>query len=313
MILKLYAPAGNDISLEIKRIMPVIYQKIRIAVLISLLVYSSVLCGSYVGICVLPGNPAENHGMTEFPNKLQKRLQFEHLMGGVTPVIINNSQCDSCIAVVCGDVRMVDSTRLFHLRLSDNSGTNIDEKDFPLSLYSIDDIVDLGILKINNFLERKFFVKVRISSMPLDCDLYLNGVKVGVTPAELSLENGRYRVSLEHEYCGVYRDSLILSPGKDIDLNAILKFKGYPAKPFLTGSIVLSLVTGCVWLTEYSLHKKYSALPPGSSLFNNYFKRYQTANYIRIGLLNTGVLSWSFTGFFSIKNHSLKRKLFSSN
>jgi hypothetical protein len=295
--------------------MSLIYQKIRKVLLVALIVHSNVLCGSYVGICVLNSDPAGNHEVTEFPKKLQKRLQFEHLVGGVTPIIINNSRCDSCIAVVCCDVRVVDSTRFLHLKLSDNSGTNIDEKDFPLSLYSVDDIVDLGILKINNFLERKLFVKVRISSMPLDCDLYLNGVKVGVTPAELSLENGRYRVSLEHEYCGVYRDSLMLSPGKDFDLNATLKFKGYPAKPFLTGSIVLSFVTGGVWLTEYSLYKKYFALPQGTSrrTFNNYFKRYQTANYIRIGLLNTGVLSWSFTGFFSIKNHSLKRKLFTSN
>ncbi len=293
--------------------MLVIHQKIRIVVFITLLVHTSVLCTSYLGICALPGYPAEIHGVSEFPKKLQKRLQFEHLAGGITPIIINDSRCDSCIAVICGEVKMVDSARFLHLKLSDNSGTNIDEKDFPLSLYSIDDIVDLVVLKVNNFLERKFFVKVRISSMPLDCDLYLNGVKVGVTPAELTLEKGRYRVSLEHEYCGVYRDSLLLSPGRDVDLSATLKFIGYPAKPFLAGSVVLSLITTGAWLTEYSLHKQYSALPPGSSKFNNYFKRYQTANYIRIGLLNTGVLSWSFTSVFSIKNNSLKRKLFSSN
>lgn len=304
---------GENSSIEIKRTMLDIHQKIRVVVMVALLVHSSVLCGSYFGICVFPGDSAENHGITEFPKKLQKRLQFEHLAGGVTPILINSIQCDSCIAVVCGDVKKKDSTKYFHLKLYDNSGTIVDEKVFPLSLYSVDDIVDLGVLKINNFLERKIFVKVRVSSIPLDCDLYLNGVKVGVTPAELTLENGRYRVSLEHEYCGVYRDSLLLTSGRDIDLNATLKFKGYPAKPFLTGSVVLSLATAGVWLTEYSLHKQYKRLPPGSSEFNNYFKRYQAANYIRIGLLNTGVLSWSFTGFLSIKNKSLKRKLFSSN
>jgi hypothetical protein len=295
--------------------MPVIHQKIHIVLLIALLIRSSVLCGSYFGICVLTGDPAVNYGITEFPKKLQKRLRFEHLTGGVTPIIINSTRCDSCIAVVCGSINTTDSISFFHFKLSDNSGINFDEKDFPLSLYSVDDIVDLGVLKINNFLERKFFVKVRISSMPLDCELYLNGVKVGVTPSELTLENGRYRVSLEHEYCGVYRDSLFLSPGKDIDLNATLKFKGYPAKPFLAGTVLLSLATVGVWLAEYNLHKQYFALPLGSSVstFNTSYKRYQTANYIRIGLLNTGAVSLFFTSFLTIKNERLKRKLFSSN
>ncbi|HEX2958464.1 MAG TPA: PEGA domain-containing protein [Chitinispirillaceae bacterium] len=263
-----------------------------------LLEYTGGLCGSYLGICVLTGDSSQNHDIRELPKKLQKRLQFEHLAGGVLPVIIDGTRCDSCIALVYGEVIKIDSSRYLHLRISDNSGLNIDEKDFPLSSYSIEDIIDLGVLKINTFLERKYFVKVRVSSMPLDCDLYLNGVKVGVTPSELTLENGNYRVSLEHEYCAVYRDSLTILPGKDVDLNATLDFKGFQTKPLLFGSVFLSLATAGFWLAEYTYHKEYLGLDKGSREFNNYFKRYQAANYIRIGLLNTGVLSWSFTGFF---------------
>jgi hypothetical protein len=269
-------------------------------------------CGSSLGICELPGDFTSFPAVSDLPKKLLKRLEFEHLPGGVNPVLLENSRCDSCIAIVCGEVETTDSTAFLHLKISDNSGGNAEQKSFPLSSYSVDDIVDLGILKIKNFLERKFFVKVRINSIPLDCDVYLNGVRVGDTPTELVLENGNYRLSLEHEYCRVYRDSILILPGNDVDINATLKFKGYQARPMLWGSLILSLATAGLWVTENLFHQEYLKLERGSDGFNDYFRRYQATNYVRIGLLNGAALSWTVTGFLSIKNRNLKKKFFSS-
>jgi hypothetical protein len=269
-------------------------------------------CGSSLGVCELSGDLSRYPAAAELPKKLLKRLQFEHLPGGVVPVILEKPQCDSCIAIVCGEIEIVDSTAFLHIKISDPSRSNIEQKSFPLSSYSIDDIVDLEILKIKSFLERKFFVKVRINAIPLDCDVYLNGVKVGNTPTELILENGNYRLSLEHEFCRVYRDSIAVLPGNDVDINATLKFNGYEAKPFLWGAVLLSAATAGVWITESVLHNQYLDLKKGSPEFNEYFRRYETANYIRIGLLNGAALSWTVSGFLSIKNRNLRKKLFSS-
>lgn len=269
-------------------------------------------CGSSLGVCELTGDLSRYPAAADLPKKLLKRLQFEHLPGGIVPVILEKPQCDSCIAIVCGEIETVDSTDFLHMKISDTSRSNIEQKRFPLSSYSIDDIVDLEILKIKSFLERKFFVKVRINAIPLDCDVYLNGVRVGDTPTELVLESGNYRLSLEHEFCRVYRDSIEILPGNDVDINATLKFKGYQSKPFLWGSLLLSAATAGVWITEAVLHHQYLGLKKGSPEFNDYFRRYETANYIRIGLLNGAALSWTVSGFLSIKNRNLKKKLFSS-
>jgi hypothetical protein len=290
--------------------MPFLKQHLNFLLLFILLINALGECGPSLGICELRGDVSRMPGASELPKKLFKRLQFEHFPGGVNPVMIGDPNCDSCIAIVCGEVVTNDSNLSFNMKICDKSGENSEQKTFPLSSYSIDDIVDLGALKISNFLERKFFVKVRISSIPLDCDVYLNGVKVGVTPAELTLENGNYRYSLEHEYCRMYKDSILISPGNDVDINATLKFEGYPSKPFLWGSLILSIATTGAWIAEQSIHTDYLGLEKGSVGFNDFFRRYQTANYVRIGLLNSAVLGWTITGFLHMKNRNLKKKFF---
>ena len=93
-------------------------------------------------------------------------------------------------------------------RLINQNDDGEETKLIPLSNRPIDEVLDLMTLKIRQFLEQNISGKVRISSVPLDCDILLNGIKIGTTPAELILEKGIYNIRLQREYLFPYQDSV---------------------------------------------------------------------------------------------------------
>jgi hypothetical protein len=279
---------------------------------ISMLTYCYSSGASILGIVPFT-NAITWYAETEIHTRLLKNLQFEQLPGGIVPQLVDSAQCSSCITLVYGRLEYIDSVPSLRFFIADREKLEKEQKVFPLASNSLDDVIDLCVLKIRTHLERNHSVKIRISSRPLDCEMYLNGVKVGKTPAELTLEKGMYKLALEHEFCKPYHDSISVNSGVNFDIDATLTFEGLVSKPFWYSSALLTVSTIAVWVLESRYHREYRQLGKGVSdnMFNDLFNRYRTAYYCRLGILNGAILSWTITGYVSFKNTRLKRALFS--
>ena len=83
---------------------------------------------------------------------------------------------------------------------------------------------------MHHFLEQNISGKVR-SSQPLDCSIYLNGIRIGETPAELTLGQGRYAIRLQRDYFLPFKDSISVTPGHETLVSPNLQFEGYRLTP----------------------------------------------------------------------------------
>jgi hypothetical protein len=286
-------------------------QKITQILIIFLFFRSLVSSTPYIGIKLF----TSEIGIEDFSSlekNLYKRLIREALPRDLKPVLLDKTPCDSCEVLVSGEFIKRNDNLIFHLNLENTIDFSQESKVIPLSKKTPDDVIEMLVITINRFLEQSISGKLRISSVPLDCDIFLNGMKIGKTPAELVLEHGNYRINLEHEYLYPFSDSIQVISGKQVNLETTMRFRGYNCKPWITGSTVLTLLSAVAWVTEYRFHKSYLSLDKNSQqdIFDRYYNRYRTANYIKIGLLNGTALGLTISGYLVSRNHSLKSKIF---
>lgn len=284
--------------------------------LFSLLLYSPVESSMvFVGIKPLSISP-DFKNYSEIHQLLFKRLHSEILPRGLMPLLLTTDQAppDSCEAVISGNIDSSENGPTYHFRLQNIHDGSEETKIIPLNGRDAEDIVEILTLTARRFLEQTISGRLRISSTPMDCNVLLNGIRIGTTPAELVLEHGKYRVRLERDNLIPFTDTVEVIPGKDVFLNATMRFKGYNSKPWFIGASLLSIVTTGLWITENRFHQDYQSLKQGTSQskFDASYNRYRTTDYLRIGFLNGAVLSWTVTGYLFAKNRSLKNHIFGS-
>ena len=190
-----------------------------------------------------------------------------------------------------------------------------DVKKLIITDYTADEIIDLLSLKVNHFLERNVSGKLFLSSTPSDCDVLLNGVKVGQTPAEFILEKGRYSIQLQREYLQTYKDSVIIDAGKEISLAPTMQFEGLKTRPWLISALVFTGCTLAAQAIEYKFYKDYKDLTWDNSeaQFDRYFNRYWMANIVKVSLLLPTAATWSLSGYSYFENQALRNKIFTNN
>lgn len=267
---------------------------------------------SYIGIKRF----AITSSVSEYYNSLDillfQRLNFELLPRGIKPVLIADSLNMNCIATVQGTLEIIADEPMLIFSISGISGSEEETKKIAIKEQSPDAIVDIMAIKVRHFLEQNISGKLRISSVPLDCDLLLNGIKIGKTPAELVLEQGMYTIEIQREYLLPYRDTVSILPGQETSLAKTLQFKGHALKPWViggllfTGSFIVSQIVESHFRAEYSV--KNAAM--GTDYFNTKWKQYRTANTIKIAFLIPMATTWTITGYQILENRSLKKHIF---
>ena len=244
---------------------------------------------------------------------LFQRLNFEVLPHQVSPLLIRDTIPEECIALASGSIEIIDSLPflLFTIR---GRGSNVYEeesKKIPLSGQPVDAIVDAMALKMHHFLEQNISGNLRINSNPLDCSIYLNGIKIGNTPAELSLGQGRYALRLQRPYFHPFRDSVSIIAGRDTLISADMLFEGHRVKPWIISAGILTLSTILLQAAESYFQSEYLSISDDrGDLFDPYFNRYKTANIIKITLLIPTVTTWTMALSNFLENRSLKNRIF---
>lgn len=243
---------------------------------------------------------------------LYKRLSFEPLPYGVKPSILENDLESNYIAVASGSINIENQIPTLHFVLKGPSHDGEEIKNVPLKGLEVEQIVDIMVLKIRYYLEQNISGILRISSTPLGCTVLLNGITVGTTPAELTLEKGSYTLKLQHDYLHTFIDTVEINSGNHISVQPMMRFEGHRLKPWLLCATILTLSTTISWIAENSLHRSYSSLEEGldQPVYDKAFNKYKPVNYLRIGLLNASALCWTVNGFLIVRNISLKKKIF---
>ncbi|NLE01099.1 MAG: PEGA domain-containing protein [Fibrobacter sp.] len=255
---------------------------------------------------------ADSLPYTSLHTRLYKRLQYEILPRGIKPTLASDTTQENVVAKTYGSIEMQGGIRVvrFCIKLLDSHGEEI--KIIPIIDQPEDDILDLMSLKIRNFLDQNLSGKLRISTIPIDCELLLNGVKVGATPAELLLEKGLYNVKLTHDHLFPYTDTVQIHPGKETELQITMKFEGNRVKPLLISSSVISILTIISMVIDINLHNKYESLPKGLApeVYSAHFYPWRTSRYILIGSINLSAIGWGATFIQIFRNRSLENKIF---
>lgn len=243
---------------------------------------------------------------------LYKRLLHENLPNGFKPVLSEEKSGTSCNIEISGKIEIQDNIPTFKLHISGPTSVDIDSKNIQLKGLEIEQLLDVIILKIRYFLEHNTSGILRLSSTPLGCSILLNGITIGTTPAELTLEKGSYILKFQREHFRPFIDTVDIKSGKETSVQAAMRFEGYNQKPWLMSASFLTICTTISWIIEGSLHKKYTDIPKGSPEWysDKPYKRYRNANYIRIGLLNASALCWTVNGFIMVRNNALKKNIF---
>jgi hypothetical protein len=287
---------------------------------IQLLLLLSTLAGplsaaqvSYIGINPFIITIADSSPYKNFHTKLHRRLQYELLPHGIKPVIIDSIKPEECVTVANGTIELTEENQpILRFELSGLMTSGEETKTIPLQNRTIDEVLDLLALKIRNFLEQNISGKLRISSTPLNCNIQLNGLSIGTTPAELTLERGLYTVKIQRDHLLAYTDTIEILSGKETSLQAAMKFEGSNVKPWVIGATAVTVCTIVSWIIESSLHNTYKNLEKGlpQSVYDNHYKPYQTTNYVRISLLNASILGWTISGFQIARNKTLEKTIF---
>lgn len=281
-------------------------------ILIAFPYTSSAESNSFLGIKRFTLPPTISEYYTSMDIQLLQRLNFELLPQGIKPIIVEDSIPEGCIAVASAFVDTVDSTFVMNFTIRGISTGKKETKRIPLANQPADMVVDILALKIRHYLEQNVSGKLRISSNPLDCDVFLNGVQIGKTPVEFILEKGTYSVKLEKEYLYPFHDSAVIIPGKEASLSATMRFKGHRLQPWI---VTASILTGCAvvsQLFETRFHNDYLSLKKAKQdEFDRYFYRYQLASLMKFVFLIPAATTWTISGYIVFDNHALKKRIFS--
>lgn len=243
---------------------------------------------------------------------LYKRLSFEPLPYEVKPAILENDLESNYVAVASGSIDIENQVPTLHFVLTGPSHDGEEIKNVPLKGLELEQIVDIMVLKIRYYLDQNISGILRISSTPLGCTVLLNGITVGKTPAELTLEKGSYILKLQHDYLHPFIDTVEINSGNHVSVQPMMRFEGHRLKPWILCATIFTLSTTISWIAENSMHNSYSSLEEGldQSVYDKAFSKYKPVNYLRVGLLNASVLCWTVNGFLIVRNNSLKKKIF---
>lgn len=274
--------------------------------------YSS--SNSYIGIKQFTVDSAVA-SWEDLGSELYQRLNFELLPRGIKPILLTDSIPSSCVAVASGSIRIVDNLPVLNFRIINIRQNEEDVKKLVIEDYTEDELIDILALKVHHFLEQNVSGKLRLSSTPFDCDFYLNGVKIGKTPAELILEQGTYAIQLQREYLQTHKDSVTINPGKEVFLSPVLKFQGLETAPWFISALVFTTCTIIAQVIELHYEKEYNALKYYNTLeeFNRHFNNYRNANIAKVALLIPTATTWTLSGYSFLENRSLKRRIFSQH
>jgi hypothetical protein len=268
-------------------------------------------------------NHTSLHGFSSFGDILSQKLKYDYLPEGIEPIDAAERAPDSaqCIYFVAGAIDSGYQGYFLHLELGDTLGANAETRIIPLEDKDPETLADIAIAKIRDFLEQSLLSKITVSSTPLDCRVYINGVNSGVTPAELLLSPGKYVISVRADYCAPFRDTLLLTPGRKVTVRAAMRFEGHSLRPWIIGAVATTAIAVAGGAAEYHYHGKYLEIPrtrekDGKTVqtpqqeFNEAFSRYESARVVRISIMNTAALGWLIAGFHHVRNRMLKKKVF---
>jgi hypothetical protein len=272
---------------------------------------SSAKTGSYIGIKRFTLPPDISVYYTSMDIQLFQRLNFELLPQGIKPIILEDSIPEGCIAIASASVETVDSSFVLNFKIRGISGGE-ETKSIPLD-NPADVVVDILALKIRHYLEQNVSGKLLISSTPLDCNVFLNGVQIGKTPVEFILEEGTYSVKLEKEYLYPFHDSVVINPGKELSLSASMRFEGHRLQPWAVTASIFTCCAVASQLIETRFRNDYRSLREvGQDEFDRYFYRYQLANLMKFIFLVPAATTWTISGYIVFDNHALKKRIFSA-
>ncbi|MBN1757242.1 MAG: PEGA domain-containing protein [Chitinispirillaceae bacterium] len=244
---------------------------------------------------------------------LYQRLNFEILPHGVTPFLIQDTVPQECIAIATGSIDIVDSLPILTFTITglDENTPEEESKKISLNNQPVDAVVDVMTLKMRNFLEGNISGKVNITSKPKDCSIFLNGIRIGATPAELTLKQGKYALRLQRDYFLPFKDSIMISPGRETIVKADLQFEGHRLQPWIISGTVLAIATLAFQIAETYYQSAYLSLTPEEGdLFDPYFNRYKTANILKITFLIPTITAGTISISNFLENRSLKKRLF---
>ena len=276
-------------------------------------------------LCSFSSYSASFFGIKRFtidPNAIQyyqsidvllfQRLNFELLPRGIKPLLIEDTLPVQCVSVASGSIDIVDSIPFLRFKITGTSSTGEEVKKIPLHNQPVDVIIDILALKVRHFLEQNLSGKLRISSIPLDCDILLNGIKIGKTPAELLLEQGTYAIQLHKEYLYPYKDSAVIHPGRETSLSTTMSFKGHELKPWIVSASLFTCCAVVGQLLELKFRNDYLNLGYGASQdkFNRYFERFRISNFIKITFLVPTATTWTISIYNLFQNRSLKKQIY---
>ena len=189
-----------------------------------------------------------------------------------------------------------DNTKALNFQILDMKKGIEEGKTIPLSYMEKDDIAQIILLKLKNFLEKSVLGKLNVSSTPLGLNIKLNKKNSGKTPKEFFLKAGRYSLQITGKHLSPFKMDLKISPGKTLNIREKMEFKGCPTKYWLLGSIIATWQLIVIWRQE--------------NMLDTSDDKYRYSRYARIGLLGLSGIGWTGTGFCYFSNKSAKKRIF---
>ncbi|MBD3419460.1 MAG: PEGA domain-containing protein [Chitinivibrionales bacterium] len=182
----------------------------------------------------------------------------------------------------------------------DNPNETESIKKVPLAGKTVDDLVEIVVLKTDNYLSRTILGKLNVTSFPTDCEIFLNGVNTGLTPKEFSLESGTYKVQITGEFLKPFERAVEIVPGRTIDLDVQMSFKGYPTVYWMIGAFAFTSMA----IVSNVIENEYK----NNSLADS--DKADTAEAIRLSFQHLAVIGWTGTAFCFYMNRSIEQKIF---
>jgi hypothetical protein len=199
-----------------------------------------------------------------------------------------------------------DNTPTLNFKIMDLKAGASQEKLIAVNYMEKEDIAQIVMLKLKNFLEQSMLGRLNITSLPLGLPIALDQKPAGVTPKEFFLKSGAYAVEVTGQYLVPYREEIEMVPGKTVNLKAAMEFKGYPTSLWFLCASAATWELMVIWVLENGLHDDYLT----SANKDDAFERYQNTRYLRYGILGVAGMGWIGTGFCYFSNKNLKKRYF---
>lgn len=262
-------------------------------------------------IQILPFQSEVQSVVDSIESQLSNRINNEIGIDNITAVASKTIDSARSIALVQGAAKVVENNRLqLIVKLSSLKTQNEVTNEIPLNGKSQDDVIDIIIIKLRHFLEQNTSGKLIISSIPLDCSIYLNGIRSGRTPTELTIDKGVHIIQLEGDHLKMFRDTVKINPGQEVRIQKLMEFNGNATRPWIYAASLATLGTIISGIYEYKYHKPYKQFHLPTDPYDNYYKPYRTAYYTRLTFLNISALTWTIAIYQISSNYRLKTRIF---